>query len=218
MSPDWSAKVDPIPYAKMDDPQSLNLYAYVGNNPLIDIDADGHTQLLAHLVQFGDDPLLINAIFGLRNQKQEATQTEAEASQAQAAQQGSSTPPVPASSAKDVNEKVIEKENDKFTECVAEDFNKTVIEATADVAQDSAHEASKAAQEGSENSSKPPSPDQGAGTKMTTEIAAAITELHQECLSKHPLAALSPKYRGWVNPGDIGRVPGWLQTLSDFLK
>jgi RHS repeat-associated protein len=34
MSPDWSAKVEPVPYAKLDDPQSLNLYQYVGNNPL----------------------------------------------------------------------------------------------------------------------------------------------------------------------------------------
>jgi RHS repeat-associated protein len=42
MSPDWSAKEDPVPYAKLDDPQSLNLYAYVGNNPLIRVDADGH--------------------------------------------------------------------------------------------------------------------------------------------------------------------------------
>ena len=42
MSPDWSAKVMPVPYAKLDDPQSLNLYAYVRNNPLSRIDADGH--------------------------------------------------------------------------------------------------------------------------------------------------------------------------------
>jgi RHS repeat-associated protein len=42
MSPDWSAKEDPVPYAVMDDPQSLNLYAYVRNNPLIRADADGH--------------------------------------------------------------------------------------------------------------------------------------------------------------------------------
>ena len=42
MSPDWSAKVAPVPYAKLDDPQSLNLYAYVRNNPLAGIDADGH--------------------------------------------------------------------------------------------------------------------------------------------------------------------------------
>jgi RHS repeat-associated protein len=42
MSADWSAKVEPVPYAKLDNPQSLNLYAYVLNNPLIHIDADGH--------------------------------------------------------------------------------------------------------------------------------------------------------------------------------
>jgi RHS repeat-associated protein len=42
MSPDWSAKEDPVPYAKLDDPQSLNLYAYVMNNPLSRIDPDGH--------------------------------------------------------------------------------------------------------------------------------------------------------------------------------
>jgi len=42
MSPDWSAKVEPVPYAKLDDPQSLNLYAYMSNNPLGGVDADGH--------------------------------------------------------------------------------------------------------------------------------------------------------------------------------
>jgi RHS repeat-associated protein len=42
MSPDWSAKVMPVPYAKLNDPQSLNLYAYVMNNPLTNVDPDGH--------------------------------------------------------------------------------------------------------------------------------------------------------------------------------
>jgi len=42
LSPDWSAKVQPIPYSKLDNPQSLNLYAYVDNNPLGAIDPDGH--------------------------------------------------------------------------------------------------------------------------------------------------------------------------------
>jgi RHS repeat-associated protein len=42
MSPDWSAKEEPVPYAKLDDPQSLNLYAYVWNNPLTRVDSDGH--------------------------------------------------------------------------------------------------------------------------------------------------------------------------------
>ena len=42
MSPDWSAKEEPVPYAKLDDPQTLNLYQYVGNNPLSKADKDGH--------------------------------------------------------------------------------------------------------------------------------------------------------------------------------
>jgi len=42
LSPDWSAKEEPVPYAKLDDPQSLNLYSYVGNNPLARADEDGH--------------------------------------------------------------------------------------------------------------------------------------------------------------------------------
>ena len=42
MSPDWSAKEEPVPYAKLDDPQTLNLYSYVGNNPLSRADKDGH--------------------------------------------------------------------------------------------------------------------------------------------------------------------------------
>jgi RHS repeat-associated protein len=42
MSPDWSAKAEPVPYAKLDNPQSLNLYAYMRNNPLGGTDPDGH--------------------------------------------------------------------------------------------------------------------------------------------------------------------------------
>jgi RHS repeat-associated protein len=42
MSPDWSVKVEPVPYSKLDDPQTLNLYAYVTNNPLTRRDLDGH--------------------------------------------------------------------------------------------------------------------------------------------------------------------------------
>jgi hypothetical protein len=42
LSPDWSAKYEPVPYAKLDNPQSLNLYAYVLNNPMTGRDLDGH--------------------------------------------------------------------------------------------------------------------------------------------------------------------------------
>jgi len=42
MSPDWAAKPEAVPYSKLDNPQSLNLYNYVGNNPLSRADVDGH--------------------------------------------------------------------------------------------------------------------------------------------------------------------------------
>ena len=41
-SPDWSDKPEPVPYADLSDPQTLNLYGYVRNNPLGLADADGH--------------------------------------------------------------------------------------------------------------------------------------------------------------------------------
>ena len=41
-SPDWSAGAEAVPYAKLDNPQSLNLYGYVLNNPLAQRDDDGH--------------------------------------------------------------------------------------------------------------------------------------------------------------------------------
>ena len=42
MSPDWSAKAVTIPYADLNDPQSLNLYSYVRNRPTVLKDLDGH--------------------------------------------------------------------------------------------------------------------------------------------------------------------------------
>ena len=42
LSPDWSAMLEPVPYAKLGDPQTLNLYAYMENNPIRGIDPDGH--------------------------------------------------------------------------------------------------------------------------------------------------------------------------------
>ena len=46
MSPDWSAKAEPVPYSKLGDPQTLNLYGYLTNNPLSRTDPDGHGPLL----------------------------------------------------------------------------------------------------------------------------------------------------------------------------
>jgi RHS repeat-associated protein len=42
MSPDWSANPEAVPYSSLGNPQSLNLYGYVNNNPLSHADRDGH--------------------------------------------------------------------------------------------------------------------------------------------------------------------------------
>jgi hypothetical protein len=34
MSADWTAGASAVPYATLTNPQSLNLYAYVGNDPV----------------------------------------------------------------------------------------------------------------------------------------------------------------------------------------
>ncbi len=45
LSPDWASKLEgsnPVPYANLEYPQTLNLYSYAGNNPLSRTDPDGH--------------------------------------------------------------------------------------------------------------------------------------------------------------------------------
>jgi RHS repeat-associated protein len=42
LSPDWANSPQPVPYAKLDNPQTLNLYAFALNNPESAPDIDGH--------------------------------------------------------------------------------------------------------------------------------------------------------------------------------
>ena len=42
LSPDWSGVPAPVPYAQLTNPQTLNLYPYVRNNPETFADIDGH--------------------------------------------------------------------------------------------------------------------------------------------------------------------------------
>jgi RHS repeat-associated protein len=42
MSPDWADKPEAVPYSSLSDPQTLNLYGYMRNNPLGGTDKDGH--------------------------------------------------------------------------------------------------------------------------------------------------------------------------------
>jgi RHS repeat-associated protein len=45
VSADWSATPVPVPYADFYDPQTLNLYQFVGGNPASKADPDGHNPL-----------------------------------------------------------------------------------------------------------------------------------------------------------------------------
>ena len=45
MTPDWSATPEAVPYADLNDPQTLNLYGYVRNNPMSKADPDGHCRV-----------------------------------------------------------------------------------------------------------------------------------------------------------------------------
>lgn len=42
ITPDWSAVPVPVPYANLNNPQTLNQYGYVGGNPASKADPDGH--------------------------------------------------------------------------------------------------------------------------------------------------------------------------------
>jgi len=46
MTPDWAAKPTTVPYASFGNPQTLNLYSYVHNNPLSFRDRDGHFEVV----------------------------------------------------------------------------------------------------------------------------------------------------------------------------
>jgi RHS repeat-associated protein len=52
VSADWSATPVPVPYADFGDPQSLNLYGFVGGNPASKADPDGHCCSLSEVVDF----------------------------------------------------------------------------------------------------------------------------------------------------------------------
>jgi RHS repeat-associated protein len=52
LSPDWTGSPTAVPYATLGNPQTLNLYGYVRNNPLSGLDLDGHNSYW-----FGDGTL-----------------------------------------------------------------------------------------------------------------------------------------------------------------
>ena len=46
LSPDWASKPEAVPYSKLDNPQTLNLYGYMRDNPLGGFDTDGHDAVI----------------------------------------------------------------------------------------------------------------------------------------------------------------------------
>ena len=54
--PDWSETPVPVPYASFTNPQSLNLYTYVGNNPVNAVDADGHVEPGSNVSSASENP------------------------------------------------------------------------------------------------------------------------------------------------------------------
>jgi RHS repeat-associated protein len=48
MSPDWASAPTAVPYAKFGEPQSLNLYSYLQNEPTDETDEDGHQCAQCH--------------------------------------------------------------------------------------------------------------------------------------------------------------------------
>ena len=65
MTPDWAARPTAVPYAVFGDPQSLNLYGYVRNDPVSRADTDGHQGAEADAIITGADRYSISSSFSM---------------------------------------------------------------------------------------------------------------------------------------------------------
>ncbi len=83
LSPDWSAKAEPVPYAKMGNPQSLNLYAYVRNNPLRGVDPDGHDYLTTDPTEMDNSEAETDSSQSVADQQQDQQEAQLQLSNAQ---------------------------------------------------------------------------------------------------------------------------------------
>lgn len=57
VTPDWDAKPIDVPYATFGNPQSLNLYSYVQNNPTTIGDPDGHMSMSPPVLEEAEEVL-----------------------------------------------------------------------------------------------------------------------------------------------------------------
>jgi RHS repeat-associated protein len=175
MSPDWSAKVEPVPYAKLDDPQSLNLYAYVGNNPLTREDEDGH--------DFGQ----MAALYAESNQAVK----DAEA----AAKKQPPTPPTP----QEIAKQKIANEKAAYDKCV-DDRTKppTVKEAVKDAPKEIIGGVAKDI--ATKRDPKDIDFAQQINDQVGEQSGKALGVLNY-CQDKHPFAPLDKDFKG-IPPGD----------------
>ena len=100
MTPDWASKPAAVPYASFGDPQTLNLYGYVQNNPNTGIDADGHWATSGFCVMgvpCGADPTGDYSDYLSWKGEQDLADSDAwEKQQKEAASQAAPPPPGPA--------------------------------------------------------------------------------------------------------------------------
>jgi len=203
-TPDWSAKVVPVPYAQMADPQTLNLYAYVGNNPMTRTDSDGHgcITIFGKLICIGDPPPL---------PPPPPTPLPPP------------PPPTPmpqGTTVQEVNAKVITKDNSAFNQCVNNGNNKAGIKGSVNAIIDNKPSGTQMMPSGN-NREMPKAADDMSTAQMAKPIkpiAEAVLDLHSECLVQHPLAALDQSYVNKVSPGDVGRTPEWLDLLGKLIQ
>jgi RHS repeat-associated protein len=65
MTPDWAARPTAVPYAVFGDPQSLNLYGYVRNDPVSRADLDGHAAEHDAFINMGDSSMFGYSMFAM---------------------------------------------------------------------------------------------------------------------------------------------------------
>ena len=64
LSPDWASDPSAVPYATYTNPQSLNLYTYMRNNPLSGTDPDGHCCLWVDVNRWISNPSSLGTQLG----------------------------------------------------------------------------------------------------------------------------------------------------------
>jgi RHS repeat-associated protein len=78
MSPDWNKAPTGVPYADLTNPQTLNLYQYMRNNPLSGADPDGHCDWCQKLWNgITGKGFVTNGQFGVSTQQGDAYVTQA---------------------------------------------------------------------------------------------------------------------------------------------